>query len=531
MKSFHSYGPVNSKYHFCVDREEIVTKCINQLIGIFDESGYYFTIWAPRQTGKTWLLRQCVKKIKNTYGDQFIIGDLSMQSFTLTNKDDPDDIFFKSWQDAIYGEFNIDIGQLNSWDNWLKLFKKNSGLFEKPLILLIDEFDKLPGDIIDKVVSMFRHIYLKDKEYMLHGLALVGVRAVLGVNSTKGSPFNIQRSLHIPNLTFDETIEMFNQYQEESGQEIESQVIKKLYETTNGQPGLIGWFGELLTEKYNFDSNKKIDMDLWSNVYARSSNVEHNNTVQNIIAKARNEYKPYVFKLFKNSDIPFSFDTEWCNYMYMHGLITYAEIHEKNEILHTCRFSSSFIQSRLYKAFIEEVSETQDEHVLALEPLDLLEDVFEGSSLNLPPLLQRYKAFLERLKNRGVNPWRNQPRRKTDLHLTEAVGHFHLYYWLQMALSGRCSIIPEFPTGNGKVDLHLICDDDKKGLIEVKSFVNAYKIKDAVDQAAKYAAKTDYKEVTIAMFAPFTDENVLKQISVQEFIYGVTVNVVAIGQG
>ncbi|MFP4429135.1 MAG: hypothetical protein ACLFPB_07420 [Desulfovermiculus sp.] len=33
--------------------------------------------------------------------------------------------------------------------------------------------------------------------YFLHGLALIGVRAVLGVGSERGSPFNVQHSLHV----------------------------------------------------------------------------------------------------------------------------------------------------------------------------------------------------------------------------------------------------------------------------------------------------------------------------------------------
>ena len=91
-------------------------------------------------------------------------------------------------------------------------------------------------------------MYLNSKQYLLHGLALVGVRAVLGVESTSGSPFNIQRSLHIKNLSFDEVQNMFDQYQKESKQQVDPLVVKKLYEKTLGQPGLIGWFGELLTQ-------------------------------------------------------------------------------------------------------------------------------------------------------------------------------------------------------------------------------------------------------------------------------------------
>jgi len=60
MRRFHSYGPVDGKHHFCVKREELVSHCLAQLVGIPDEGGHYtsflstcFTIWAPRQTGKT----------------------------------------------------------------------------------------------------------------------------------------------------------------------------------------------------------------------------------------------------------------------------------------------------------------------------------------------------------------------------------------------------------------------------------------------------------------------------------------------
>ena len=71
--------------------------------------------------------------------------------------------------------------------------------------------------------------------------------------------------------------------------------------------------------------------------------------------------------------------------------------------------------------------------VCPLDPLDELSDVFTTSGLDLPALLQRYKAYLTRLKAKGINPWKDQPRR-SDMHLTEDVGHFHLYAWLKEAV-------------------------------------------------------------------------------------------------
>jgi len=327
----------------------------------------------------------------------------------------------------------------------------------------------------------------------------------------------------------DEVKNMFDQYQYESKQNIEADVVKILFEKTQGQPGLVGWFGELLTEKYNQEPDQPIGIKLWNRVYLKSCEVEHNNTVRNIITKARDEYRTDVIKLFTDAGIHFSFDYDWCNYMYMHGIITYAE--DDDGSCHICRFSSPFIQTRLYNAFTGIIKKNQERSMIALEPLDTLDDVFDGPDLNIPALLCRYKNYLKRMKESGEDLWKDQPRRKSDFHLTEAVGHFHLYHWLSMALRKRCIIHPEFPTGNGKVDLHLLCKDDKKGLIEVKSFVNAYEVNESIIQAAKYASKTNHSSVSIALFAPFTDENVLTQLSRTETIDDISVTVVAIGQG
>jgi hypothetical protein len=38
MRRFHSYGPVDGRYHFCVERHALVEQCLNQLVGIPEES-------------------------------------------------------------------------------------------------------------------------------------------------------------------------------------------------------------------------------------------------------------------------------------------------------------------------------------------------------------------------------------------------------------------------------------------------------------------------------------------------------------
>ncbi len=526
MRTFYSYGPVDKERHFCVSRQSLVESCLRHIIDDPNKGGHYFTIWAPRQTGKTWIMRQVKKEIAARYSDKFIVGTMSMQTTVLDDEDKPSDIL--EWIPLLIDDtFKIKIEPLKGWKDWLTLFKKTTGIFNKPVVLFIDEFDKLPPTVIDKLVNLFRGMYLDRDSYLLHGLALIGVRAVLGVESGRGSPFNIQRSMHIPNFTKEDVSELFQQYIEESGQVVEPMVIDKVYDVTKGQPGLVSWFGELLTEKYNEDKGNPIDCKLWELIYNNALTVEWNNTMLNLIKKVKKEYQEYVVNLFAKSDIVFSMDKDWCNYLYMNGVIdNEVIIDSKGKMVTVCRFASPFVQERLYNA-LSDTLVGDSLPIPALDLLDALEDVFEAKQLNLPALLQRYKDYLTRLKAKGLNPWKEQPRR-ADLNYTEAVGHFHLYAWLQAAIGRVCIISPEFPTGNGKVDIHIKCGD-MEGIIEVKSFTNIAELMDNRKQAAKYADSLGKDLVTVALFVPSQDEKVHEQLAGEQLIGQVKVSIVPIG--
>ncbi len=526
MRRFHSYGPVDGRKHFAVSRKELVQTCTDSLVGDPEEGGHYFTVWAPRQTGKTWLMRQVSEKIGTLYADKFIIAKMSCQGLIMKDGAGEDE-FLKKIPKLMLDGFDLDIQPPETWEEWILFFHKHKGIFRKPVVLFIDEFDSLPAKIIDRIVTLFRDVYLNRDDYFLHGLALIGVRAVLGIESQRGSPFNIQRSFHVPNFTKNEVEDLFNQYQKESGQKIEPEVVNRVYDSTRGQPGLVCWFGELLTEKYNPGKKTPIDIAVWENVFQAALHKEWNNTVLNLIKKAQGKYAGYVLELFSRPDMTFSIRTEWCSYLYLNGVIDQDIVtDDTGKKNYFCRFSSPFAQNCLYDAFTLDLIGDRLP-VLALDPLDNLSDVFDSSELNLPALLERYKNYLRRLKAKGLNPWKDRPRR-SDLHLTEYVGHFHLYFWLQNAVGRRCAISPEFPTGNGRVDLHLKCGA-KRGIIEVKSFRDLYELEISRGQAARYAAKLGLNSVTLAVFVPTDDEDILNQLSGETDIDCVKVIVYAIG--
>jgi predicted AAA+ superfamily ATPase len=67
-RKFSSYGPVDNELHYHVPRTALRNYAYNQLIGENpDKGGHFVTVWAPRQTGKTWLLNQVGFRIKKMH--------------------------------------------------------------------------------------------------------------------------------------------------------------------------------------------------------------------------------------------------------------------------------------------------------------------------------------------------------------------------------------------------------------------------------------------------------------------------------
>ncbi len=370
-------------------------------------------------------------------------------------------------------------------------------MWDRPLILFIDEIDTIPPVFLDIVVSQFRELYLDRSSNWLHGLTLIGVGTVLGVESQRGSPFNVQRSLHIPNLTEAEVNEMYHWYERESGQTVEQAVIDRVFYETQGQPGLVSWFGELLTETYN-EHNPTITARDFEIVFAAATDVLPNNNILNIISKAKQEpYRSFIMELFETGKkTPFKYDDERINFLYLNGVID-REVKDKDK--YYVRFSSPFVQKRLFNYFAGATFREMGQLYTAFEDLS---DTIMDDNLNVLNLLRRYEKYLK--KNRG---WllKDVPRR-ADLRVREAVYHFNLYMYLEKFLRQReAQVWPEFPTGNGKADL-IIRYAGQVYAIEIKSFTGAYEYREALGQAACYGQQLGLTEITLALFIEAVDD-------------------------
>jgi hypothetical protein len=380
--------------------------------------------------------------------------------------------------------------------------------FAKPLILILDEFDALDEAHIEAFANEFRNMYIRrasevdkssgEKSNLLHGLALIGVRSVLGIENVSGSPFNVQRSVHIPNLTFEEVQEMYRWYEQESGQAVEQAVIERVFYETQGQPGLVSWFGELLTETYNEDTTQPITLPQFEQVYSLALNVLPNNNVLNVISKAKQEpYQELVLEMFKTAaKIPFAYDDPYLNFLYLNGVIDWEQESLTERYV---KFPCPFVQKRLFNYF----ARTLFRQVGQLHaPFADLSDAITEDSLNVKNLLRRYEEYLG--KNRD---WllKDAPRR-ADMRVYEAVYHFNLYRYLFeffQQYGGR--VWPEFPTGNGQVDLIVNYAGQVYG-IEIKAFSTRYEYNRALGQAALYGRRLGLDEITLALFVEAVDD-------------------------
>jgi hypothetical protein len=465
MRRFHSYGSINTKLHYYVPREKLIENAYTNLVGESTaEGGRYFTVWAPRQTGKTWIMQQILLRLKK----------------------DP----------------RFHVLKLN-----LEILKE-----EKNVSFIISTIAEEIGEGLNKNFTG-----IKNKKQFQE----IFKKGVLGIENQEGSPFNVQRSVHIPNLTFAEVEEMFKWYEKESGQKVDEAVVRELYEETRGQPGLTCWFGELLTETYNHDTRKPITMTNFKESYAAATHILPNNNILNLISKVdKPPYDEIVMEFFKTGEkIAFNFDDKNLNYLYMNGVINEEKVGLDEYYV---KFSSPFVQKRIFNFFSRQIFGYLGQ---LIHPLDAMKDAVDEESLHIPNIIKRYQAYLK--KNRETF-FKDVPRRKTDLKIYEAIYHFNLYRYLYDLLRARgVEVIPHFPTGNGKVDL-ILKYREKIYALELKSFKDMYTFEKSIDQAAEYGRQMGLKEIALLVFVELSEEEA-KQLEKEIDKPGIKVIVLSVG--
>lgn len=502
MRTFSSYGPVNPKLHYYAPRKELLDFGYGQLVGnSYEEGGHYITVWGSRQTGKSWALREILFRLKKD--EKFHVLKINLENLKQT-KDVS--IILQNISESIGSGLNKTVPVVDTPEKFQNIFSNK--VLDRPLILILDEFDSLNEDAISAIVGTFRNIYTirqdqsdrptDKKDYLLHAVALIGVRSVLGVENAKGSPFNVQRSMQIPNLTFDEVETMFRRHEQESGQRVDQEVIDTLFYETQGQPGLTCWFGELLTEgwgQFRVTPEMPMDMPLFQRAYRAGLYRLPNNNILNIISKVKvTPYKEIVLRLLGTREkVIFAYDKTDLNFLYTNGVIDIEETDDNNQNELHAKFACPFVQKRLFNFLTDELFDIGDE---LYEPFEDIESAINEIRIDIRQMMKFYQKYL--IKN---SYWilKSAPRR-SDLRIFEAVFHFNVYMYLSRFIRRYGGeVYPEFPTGNGQIDLILKYGEKRYG-VELKSYVDRSEYRKALKQSAAYGQQLGLKEISLIFF-------------------------------
>jgi hypothetical protein len=164
-----------------------------------------------------------------------------------------------------------------------------------------------------------------------------------------------------------------------------------------------------------------------------------------------------------------------------------------------------------------------------IEPFTVIDRAVTPTHVDIRELMKFYQAYLEKNKT-----WlfKNVPRR-SDQRVYEAVFHFNLYAYLDEFLRRRKGrVFPEFPTGNGKIDLLVHYRDNIYG-IELKSFTDRAGYREALEKAALYGRQLKLPEIYLVTFVESIDEDT-RQVYESDFhdeTGGVTVKPIIIRTG
>ncbi|MCL1966494.1 MAG: ATP-binding protein, partial [Fibromonadales bacterium] len=260
QKYFNIAGPCNSSEHYMLDPLRGICKELMDLIN----SKQYFVIHAARQSGKTTVLKELVRRMSTEQKYYALYCSLEATQ-TLSDERDGIPAIVKTIKAAITNiglpaDFAKD-ADYSDYSNVLKTSLTNyCRLLDKPLAIFFDEADCLSNGTLISFLRQLRNGYIDRPDIpFVHSLALVGMRNIRdykartrGDSETLGSssPFNIvTESLNLKNFIIEEVIELCSQHTQETGQVFEPQATDYIYEQTQGQPWLVNAIARECVEK------------------------------------------------------------------------------------------------------------------------------------------------------------------------------------------------------------------------------------------------------------------------------------------
>ncbi len=451
---FEKSGVVDPGASYYVPLEN-VTNMDNQDIKTMVDLGRYFSIFSPRQTGKTTFFEGFCHELEKD--PTYVAILLSFQDYKQLEKA----TFYGLIEEAIFEQLVERLEELNCENtesvrdllnshhltdhiSFRKLFEKlNKVIPPKKIIIFIDEFDGIPIGELENFLTTLRELYQKYKkrtDKALYSVGLVGIRNITKLIVGGVSPFNIADQVKLPPFTLKNVRDLYAQYTEETNQPFTENAVKKVFDETAGQPWLVNRLGTILTVDIKPETTEPItEQDVEKAIEILL--YEENSHFDNVTEKAKQYKETFIDVVFNGVEyIP---GDEEQSILLTHGLI----MAEGKDV----RVSNPIYQKRFTRTFFRDVAAKVD--------VSFRRYYLPDGSLNMERVLIDFEKYIAQIGAAAFYST-NKPM--------EVTGKFQLTAWLyQFVSEGTGELYYESRTGLGIMDIMLIYKD-KKYIIETK---------------------------------------------------------------
>ena len=455
MRRFNTSGPNIIGQHYTLPRLDLIEKGKDL---VHDDR--YFTIWAPRQTGKSTYFRLLADALSKEGYKVCYVNFENYKEATLQ-------IFINTLSDELSKYWERDFKGLALQEIFQTIRNTNEGRY----VLIVDEVEGINPQIFGQFLHSIRNVYHLRSEHALKSVILVGVSNIVGVVKDNASPFNIADNLHVPYFTSQETLALLGQHETETGQLFDPSVKNKIMAITANQPGLVNGFAAQLVER----SVGKPIIEYSDYIAVEDNYLKFalDKNVSNIINKGEKHRAFIETLLFTETKIPFQIYRDVIKDLYVNGVITYDE-------QGFVTFLVPLYRKCLYSAFYPYIN---GESGRIGSTINIDEYFAADGSLNIDMVIDGYKKYALRRKFRY---FREKNKRGRYMTLKEATLVYSFETYLTAFLSmvdGKTYI--EAQTGIGRTDL-IITVGKQEFVVEAKVYSDIVKFRKGKKQLAQY---------------------------------------------
>jgi hypothetical protein len=518
-KKFNTSGPCDPLKHYMLPALPRLPDIQNLI-----EWEEYFILQAPRQSGKTTVMRAATKKINQ--GNSYYALYCSLAQLQTITDENMGKLSLIDILDRVLSESHVEALQkvaLTDTDFrtgmalrpgfrtspvqvWLSAL---CARLDKDLVVFFDEADCLEERVLLSFLSQLRDGYIeRDLTPFPRTIALIGMRDIRDYKAKirpdsetlgTGSPFNIIKGTYtLHNFSRDEIAALYAQHTEASGQAFDTGAVERTWYWSEGQPWLVNALASevienILAYNYTFPVTAQL-IDQAADTLMRRQDTHiasllarlNEPRIQRILEPMLTGSEDHSYPEEADPALPDLYDDD-LKYCLDLGLV-------KVDDSQNLRFANPVYASVINRSL--------NKKILKRLPKNLAGKWSSATGVDMTGLLKDFQAY-----------WANYSEKYLEgVRYTEAGPHLLLLGYLQKALNGAATVIPQYATGRGYADI-VVEHPLRKYVIEIKIKDNQRSLVHSYEQILGYMDSLLEKEGWLLVFDCSPDKSWIRKIS------------------